>query len=278
MYTQLKVEGGGVDNNGSDSEPPPLICGRCEQCAGDCVSVDCPLPASTSTETVPVVVESEEVDSTVGTAEQSLFGPYFFDTPTRSSQSTVQVTPPVRTHILGKSPLPYSPSSINLTRGTSPHGNRIMVPANSSNPVDVAAVLRYETTTAKRRLDLSFSGSSKGPSKAGCYEGGEKVGKEVMDVIVEEEGERGEEDGGGDEAVEGVEEEGEEECGYCDPSECHLCDENGKMNVSKIHEYLEHEPVCQCDKCPHLRARKCHGCSEELLRQDQILDLRGRWS
>ena len=149
-----------------------------------------------------------------------------------------------------------------------------MVPANSSDPVDVAAVLRYETTSAKRRLDLSFSGSSKGPFKAGCYEGAGGVGKEAMDVIVEEEGEGGEEDGGGDE---GVEEEGEEEWRPCDPSECDLCDENGKLNVSKIQVYLRHKAVCQCDKCARCHARKCYGCCEGLLRQDEIMNLSGNW-
>jgi hypothetical protein len=149
-----------------------------------------------------------------------------------------------------------------------------MVPTNSNNPVDVAAVLRYESTSAKRRLDLSFSGSSKGPLKAGCYEGGEKVGKEVMDVIAEEAGAGGEEYWGGDE---GVEEEGEEEWGSCDPSECDVCDENGKLNVSKIQEYLRHKAVCQCDKCARCHARKCDGCCEGILRQDAILDLSGNW-
>ena len=149
-----------------------------------------------------------------------------------------------------------------------------MVPAKSSDPVDVAAVLRYETTSAKRRLDLSFSGSSKGPLKAGCYEGGEKVGKEVMEVIAEEEGEGGGEDGG---VGEGVEEEGEEEWGSCEPSECELCDENGKLNVSKIQEYLRHHAVCQCDKCARCHARKCDGCCEGLLRQDEIMNLSGNW-
>ena len=63
----------------------------------------------------------------------------------------------------------------------------------------------------------------------------------------------------------------------CDRSECGMCDENRKTNVSKIRGYLRHEPACQGEECAQCRARRCRGCCEEILRQDRDMNLCGRW-
>ena len=104
------------------------------------------------------------------------------------------------------------------------------------------------------------------------------VGKELVDLTGEGRDDGGEEEGGGDDAAEGVDDEGDEEWSYCDRSECGMCDDNGKMNLSKIREYLRHEPACRSAECARCRARKCRGCSYGILRQDMDLNLCGRWT